>query len=556
MSSPREVVALLLFAIAACGDDSATTTPGTHVDDWRDEVVYQLVTDRFENGDASNDTLGVGIEPGALERFQGGDWRGIEQRLSYIERLGATAIWISPIVANVERIPESDGYHGYWASDFTTINARFGSLEDLKSLTRAAHERGIKVIVDIVTNHVGPLFTYDLDGDGAVGEGELEPPFVATPYDATLLWQYEMPRLFVPGSDGAETFALDETFFHRQGTARFDRSEAERFGDFPSGLRDIATERAEVIDGMIETYAHWALEIDADGFRIDAAPLVDHAFWKGFCAGLRSKLAEHGKHRFLLVGEVYDGDARVIAPYVAESELDSAFDFPLKWLVIDGVVLGGGAPSMARDALETNRTLLDTAPQAMGVELTPWQARFAFGDNHDVWRLRSELDDDQAIALALAVVFTVDAIPVVYYGTEADLSGRDHHAAREPLFVRGFVENRETFQTIARLARIRRSSAALRRGELVLRYASEHDGLSMEPDAGVLAYERIAGDERALIAIGTHARQVSSAVIPTGFAEGTVLHDALDEGNDWRVGANGELRLTLLPRSARILVPD
>lgn len=101
--------------------------------DWRDRVIYQIVTDRFANGDPSNDDAdGVAPVPGDLRRVQGGDYRGILDHLDYIEHLGASAIWISPIVANVPRLEVGDGYHGYWASDFTTLNPRFGTLEEAR----------------------------------------------------------------------------------------------------------------------------------------------------------------------------------------------------------------------------------------------------------------------------------------------------------------------------------------------------------------------------------------------------------------------------------------
>ncbi|HJL29268.1 MAG TPA: alpha-amylase family glycosyl hydrolase, partial [Polyangiaceae bacterium LLY-WYZ-15_(1-7)] len=119
----------LLSLLFACGEGGGVPAPTieTHVEDWRDEVIYQVVVDRFENGDPSNDVLdGIGPDPGDLVRHQGGDWEGLRQRLGYIEALGATAIWISPIVANVDRTPREDGYHGYWASDFTRLNPRFG----------------------------------------------------------------------------------------------------------------------------------------------------------------------------------------------------------------------------------------------------------------------------------------------------------------------------------------------------------------------------------------------------------------------------------------------
>jgi glycosidase len=131
--------------------------------DWRDQVIYQIMVDRFENGDPNND---FNIEPNSPARYHGGDWRGVKDRLDYIEELGVTAIWISPVVRNVEEDAGFASYHGYWTQDFVRPNPHFGDLAALRDLVDAAHERGILVILDVVTNHVGQLFYYDMNGNG------------------------------------------------------------------------------------------------------------------------------------------------------------------------------------------------------------------------------------------------------------------------------------------------------------------------------------------------------------------------------------------------------
>ena len=117
-------------------DDGKQPAIGTHVDDWRDEVIYQVLVDRFANGDVNND---YNVRPGALARFQGGDWQGLIDHLDYIKELGVTTLWISPIVKNVETDADVDSYHGYWAQDLTALNPHFGDLAALRSLVFAAH---------------------------------------------------------------------------------------------------------------------------------------------------------------------------------------------------------------------------------------------------------------------------------------------------------------------------------------------------------------------------------------------------------------------------------
>jgi len=557
----RELIAasMIVWLVACSAPDKA---PGvaTHVGDWRDEVIYQIVVDRFDNGDVGNDLLdGVELRPGELGRHQGGDWRGIIRRLDYLERLGVTTIWISPVVSNVQRGDGEDGYHGYWARDFISANQRFGELEDLKELVQKSHRRGIKVIFDIVTNHTGRVFTYDFNDNGGVDDGEVEPPYSESAYDAPLLWLEPAPRLLRRAARGDERdiLELEEEHFHLRGSIDFGEPVAKELGDFPTGLRDLATDREDVLEGLIETYAYWVEQTDADGFRVDAVPHVETSFWPRFCMGLRERLAEMGKDRFLLLGEVFHRNPEVLAPYTAAGALDSVFDFPLKFTVIDEVVLGGAPPVQAVRGLEGNRVHFAEHAQPMGVGLTPWQARVAFADNHDTWRLRAELDDPFASRLALLTVFTVDAIPAVYYGTEQDMLGGAHHEARGVFWEHGFDEDSRSYLLVQYLADLRRTLEPLRRGDLRVTYASEYGGLEMEEDAGILAWERSTESERVLVVLNTHARQSSKALIPTGYAPNSRLLD-LFEGHPGPFQADeaGEVYVDLPPRSGLVLVPE
>ena len=135
----RYAVSLLLLAIGQ----------SVHAQqNWQDQNIYQIVTDRFFNGDVANDNADGNFNAAAAQGVHGGDFKGIEQKLDYIEALGATAIWISPVVLNA-----NGDYHGYAASDFYKVAPHFGSLDDLKHLINAAHAKGLLVIDDIVVNH-------------------------------------------------------------------------------------------------------------------------------------------------------------------------------------------------------------------------------------------------------------------------------------------------------------------------------------------------------------------------------------------------------------------
>ena len=554
----RQGLLLLPLLVVSCGEQ-AEPAVATHVDDWRDEVIYQVVTDRFDNGDPRNDGAdGVGPDSTDLARYQGGDWRGLTRRLDYIRGLGATTVWISPLVKGQDRMGKWDGYHGYWALDFTQHNAHFGEVSDLRELTRQAHRRGMKVILDMVTNHTGQVFFYDLDGDGKATDKERFPPYSSTgPYKA-LVWLAPKPRLFTYPTAGRqgepELLELAGKHFHRRGQISDYTSRTHmELGDFPTGLRDLNTEDPEVLAAMVDTYTYWVLRTDVDGFRIDAVPHVGHAFWGAFSQQLRQALAAHGKERFLLLGEVFHRDPKIVASYVKAGELDSVFDFSLKWDLIDGFILDGKAASTAVSALETHRGLYPTTPQPGGINLTPWQARVSFADNHDLKRLRGELDDANAAELALTVVFTVDAIPAVYYGTELGFSGGGDHASREVMWRTGFPTTHRTYRHIRKLATLRRSTLALRRGTLISRYASKISARETGPGAGLLCYERVSGEQRALVAVNGHPLQVARATVQTGFAPGTLLRDALGvSGAELTVDPAGKVALAVAQRKAQI----
>ena len=132
--------------------------------DWRDQVIYFLMTDRFDDGDPSNNDQGLNeYDPQDSHRYSGGDLQGVINRMDYIQGLGATAVWTTPPVANQWWSEEAQfsGYHGYWARDFTRVDEHYGTMEDFKNLSCELHKREMYHVMDIVVNHMGDFFRYD-----------------------------------------------------------------------------------------------------------------------------------------------------------------------------------------------------------------------------------------------------------------------------------------------------------------------------------------------------------------------------------------------------------
>jgi glycosidase len=354
---------------------------------------------------------------------------------------------------------------------------------------------------------------------------------------------------------GGVAFALTDAHFHRRGVGSLGIPEQRRYGDFPDGLRDLDTEDDAIVAAEIDTYAHWAELTGVDGLRIDAVPHVDVAFWPRFASGIRARMHAIGVDHFYLLGEVFDQDD-VIAAYTApDGSIDGAFDVPFWEQVVSAVVLGGAAPSTCAPALSGNASMFRSTPQPSGIGLSPWQARVSIVDSHDLPRVRSGTDPfaaDQAIVLQ----FTVDAIPCVYYGTEAERTGGEPPASRERLWDSGFREDLPSFALVRRLSDLRREHVALRRGALVVRALSTIGGSTldtMQPDAGALVFERSLGGDVVLIAACTHPTHGAALTVPSSFSPGATLVDALG-GMTITVLADGSVPLAIEPRETLVLV--
>ena len=607
-------LAAAALAASSCMDlkDASKPDLAPHVKDWREEVVYQILIDRFANGDAAND---FNVKPGVPARYHGGDWKGLEGRLDYIQALGVTALWISPIIKNVETDAGVDGYHGYWAQDLTQLNPHFGDIGALRRLVRACHNKGIKVIVDIVTNHLGQMFYYDINQNGQPDtqlsesgekrdpQGNLLPVHYQTEYDpdfdirgiqsrTSLGESGPAPVVFVfdPAANKQPVWAFgpypdifqQARAYHRKGRiydydatvkrcssdtnltcdqcpqdACIDYRYQTELGDFPGGLKDVATELPEVRTAMIESYLHWVLETDIDGFRIDTLKHVEHDFWRTFAPAIRSRLAALGKVNFLMFGESFDGNDEKDGSYTQKGEMDSVFYFPQKFQVFDDVVKNHGPTSKIKALWDQRPMHYGTEPQENGVGLPPTKALVNFLDNHDVPRFLFQQADTRALHAALILLFTEDGIPCVYYGTEQDYNGGNDPSNREDLWASGYDTSGTTFQLVSYLSTLRRGSAALTKGDQQVLFSTDHTG--DEPDAGMFAFARGGGDAgaaQAVVVLNTNPNHQSAATVTTTLSAGTVLVDKLHHDAQITVGAGGNVDVVLDPLAGAILVPQ
>ncbi|WP_345014739.1 alpha-amylase family glycosyl hydrolase [Pseudaeromonas paramecii] len=398
-----------------------------------DEIVYFVIPDRFYNGDPSNDKGGLENTP--YERsfnpkdkgfFHGGDIVGLEQKLDYIQGLGATAIWMAPILKNLPLQVGPDGkesaaYHGYWTIDFTNVDSHFGTNDELQRFIDAAHRRGIKVFFDIITNHTADVIKYTECHDAKGGYLGSKPicPYQSSKEAAVLPY-----HPFIPA--GMETIKKpawlnDIKYYHNQGDTTFAGEDALN-GDF-EGMDDIKTEDPFVIKGMVEIFKKW-IDIGVDGFRIDTVRNVNVEFWNKWTGDILDYAKSKGKPHFFMFGEVYDYSVENRSDYTTRGNLPSVFDFGFQGVARS--VMSVGEASEAMNFLFTHDDYyIDKDSNAYNL--------VNFLGNHDMGRfgffLKQDLPDAseaeliKRFDLAHAFMYFARGIPVIYYGDEQGFIG-------------------------------------------------------------------------------------------------------------------------------------
>ncbi|WP_243639477.1 pullulanase-type alpha-1,6-glucosidase [Streptacidiphilus pinicola] len=523
------------------------------------EQFYFLLPDRFANGDPSNDTGGItgtrlqnGYDPTDSGFYHGGDLAGIIQKLSYIKKLGTTAIWMAPIFKNkpVQGTGSnaSAGYHGYWITDFTQVDPHFGTNAQLKELIQKAHAMGMKVFFDVITNHTADVIdyaekTYDYRSTGAYPTLDAN----GRPVDTTAIANANAadgtanyPRLTKdsfpytpvfdqPGDATAKTPAWlnDVTLYHNRGNTTF-AGESATEGDF-SGLDDLDTQDPRVIQGFEKIYENWVKQDDVDGFRIDTVKNVNMAFWQQWAPALQQYAEQQGNKKFFMFGEVYDADTTVNSSYVTQGKLDAALGFPFQSAARAYASQGGSAQALS--ALYADDYKYASAS-------TDAYEQPTFLGNHDMGRIGYFLKTDNPNAsdtellkkdlLAQQLLFLTRGQPIVYYGDEQGFTGvGGDKAARQDMFASKVAEynsdtvlggtsgpadrygtNGPVYQAIEQLAALRKANPALANGAQVERYAA--DG------PGVYAFSRIDAKQQVeyLVAVN-NATTDQSVSLPT-----------------------------------------
>ena len=455
----------ITIAVAGCASITEGNSPSTPkpspdyygtLEPFASDAVYFLMTDRFVNGDPSNDQRDQGKAKGqAFSTFDrpvpgapagkhanvgylGGDFKGVLEHADYIRQMGFSAVWVTPIVDNPdEAFTGGDpvvwggsftdrgktGFHGYWGDNFYVLDEHLPSPGlDFRGFTSAMHGHGLKVVLDIVCNHGSPAYTMPAD----------QPKFGKI-YDAN--WTLLADHQDLPPAQ------LDP--------ARNPLHAWYNTGGGLAQLSDINESNPAVLEYFVGAYSQW-IDQGAAAFRIDTIPWMPHAYWHAFVQRIRAK-----HPGFFMFGEAFDYDADKIAEHTLSKNAGvSVLDFPLKKALVDTF------ENPASDFAALMQPLhLSDGPYANPYDL------MTFYDNHDMARMNAS---DNGFIDAHNWLFTARGIPVIYYGSEIGFErGTAEHAGNRNYFGAeniALAKSHPIRAALARIAKLRQSSPALQRG--------------------------------------------------------------------------------------------
>jgi glycosidase len=497
-----------------------------------DDFIYEIMPDRFANGDPSNDDPPPSA--GLLDRskpryYHGGDFQGIIDHLPYLKDLGVTALWLTPVYDNVNHLNEReqyDGattdYHGYGAVDFYGVEEHFGTMAKLKELVDDAHRLGVKVIQDEVANHTGPYH-----------------PWVKDPPTPTWFHGTEASH----SQESWQTWTL----ISPHATPELRKSTLD--GWFINILPDLNEDDPEVARYLIQNTLWWIGMAGFDAVREDTLPYVPRRFWRDWMTAIKRQYPD-----VTVVGEVFDGDPALTSFFQGgvtrfdgvDSRVDTVFDFPMLYPIRrafgEGKPLREVAVTLAHDYIYPRPDLLVT-----------------FLGNHDVRRFMNEPGASIAgLKLALTLLLTTRGIPMIYSGDEIAMPGGEDPDNRRD-FPGGWpgdphnafeasgrtADEQAAFEHVRKLGHLHAELEPLRRGALVDLAVSEQ----------TYAYARVT-QRAAVITIvnnDTKPATVECGVKAARLADGATLSDRLGAGPVVRV-EKGRIVVTLPARSASIYV--
>jgi glycosidase len=530
--APDVQAVLNAATVSSNGRPAAFPSPA----DWRDQWIYFLMVDRFNQGPTTPALSSAFDDPNAFF-YRGGKFSGIKSKLAYIKGLGAGAIWLSPVLKNA---PFDQGsYHGYGIQDFLHAHPYFADFpanadQELRDLVDAAHDKGLYVIFDIVLNHAANAFAYTSNSSGN------DAPYSDQPLSVE--WRDTSGRAVAafpspvthptPTPDELNEFVWprelqQNSAFRRQGDpSPYD----DTVGDFPP-FKQLATWTDDVQRALIRAYQYVIARFDVDGFRIDTLRYLKGGLPQLFGNSMREFALSIGKKNFFTFGEVLDGSAEEdIARFIGRNTadqgdmvgVDAALDYPLFNTLVP-TIKGSAAPN-ALVGMYHRRKLTEQDVLSSHGDATRFFVTFL--DNHDQHARIHYVDPtnptkyDGQVTAGIACLFGLPGIPCIYYGTEQGLHGAGPDpAVREALWgsPTEFSISNPFYLQIQKAAAVRAQQPALRYGRFYFRPISgdQRTFAISSTQPGILAFSRILNDQEVLVVanFSTTVAQTVSVIV-------------------------------------------
>ncbi|WP_310604609.1 alpha-amylase family glycosyl hydrolase [Anaerosporobacter sp.] len=472
---------VLIFAFGVISTNvpvqaAATSTDAevTNTASFSTDVIYQIVTDRFFDGDTSNNPTGSIFDKSNLQKYHGGDWAGITQKLNdgYFSNMGVTALWISSPVENITTIDPSNNcasYHGYWAKDFFKTNSYFGSVSDFQTMVNKAHALGIKIVIDFAPNHTSTA----------------EYGTMTFPEDGALYKNGTYLGGFKNDSQG---------LFNHESWTDFSTYENSIYHSM-YGLADLNHQNATVDAYMKEAIQNW-LDLGVDGIRVDAVKHMSFGWQKNWLSSIYSYKSVFVFGEWFNGGVAADADMTKFANDSGMSLLDFRFANAVR------NALGNGSATM--------EDLYDVIV-ATDADYNEVNDQVTFIDNHDMSRFMTLASNNQrAVDNAYVILLTSRGVPTIYYGSEQYATGTTDPYNRGDM--PSFNTNSTAYKVISYLAPLRKSNPALAYGTTSERWMNDD----------VFIYERKFGNNVVVTAVNRNqSKSYSVAGLYTSLPQGT-----------------------------------
>ena len=472
----KSIIALFVFAFLSLSTISFGANVSSPKVGLSQDLIYFVMPDRYKDGDKKNNDNG-GFNTALTAFYHGGDLKGLtgtcepgDDGLARIKSLGFTAVWLTPVVTQQEAIGVGSGYHGYWGVDFLNVDPHLGTNADMLEFSKCAKKLGLKVILDVVTNHTGDVI------------------------------KYRGNEAYIPAESRSlknPAWLNDISNYHNVGDVGrcWGVGNCTKLGDF-YGLDDLATEKPVVYKGWAEVYGNWISKYGITGFRVDTARHVDDNFFKNWSPLIKATAKKSGINDFTIFGEVFDYSTLNLMTYVRQNKIETVLDFPFQAKATEFASGYSNAPALS--ALFENDDYYTSAQSSASNLVT-------FLGNHDVGRVGYIIASKRIqpaaqlvprTNLANALMYFSRGIPVVYYGDEVGMtgsnSGKDQFARQdmfptdielwknEPRIGGSPIGNGDAFTAtsqspianyLIKLAEIRRDNPALANGPMLERYS-------------------------------------------------------------------------------------